>query len=93
VIDIDTAWVSDPGVFDNSKTSLVVAQLPKDLFGATSIVVDNQMMIFGGLSDNQVSNPDIFIFNINNYNVSTLSSVFESMSFGQKSYLLPKGDF
>ena len=93
MIDIDTAWVSDPGVFDNSKTSLVVAQLPKDLFGATSIVVDNQMMIFGGLSDNQVSNPDIIIFNINNYNVSTLSSVFASMSFGQKSYLLPKGDF
>jgi hypothetical protein len=51
------------------------------------------MMIFGGQSDDQVSNPDIFIFNTNNYNVSTLSSVFASMSFGQKSYLLPKGDF
>ena len=93
MIDIDTAWVSDPGVFDNSKTSSVVAQLPKDLFGATSIVVDNQMMIFGGRSFNQVPNPDIIIFNIDNYNISTLPSVFENLNFGQKTYLLPKGDF
>ncbi len=91
MIDINPGWFSSSGSIDNSKTSQVVAQLPKNLFCPTSIVVDHQMMIFGGISDNQVSNPDIFIFNVDNNNVSTLPSVFASMAFGQKTYLLPKG--
>ena len=91
MIDIDRAWFSDLASIDNITTSTVVAQLPKDLYDAASIIVDNQMMIFGGLSDNQVSNPDIFIFNVDNNNVSTLPSIFASMAFGQKTYFLPKG--
>jgi hypothetical protein len=80
-------------VIANPTTSSIVAQLPKDLVGAASIIVDNQMMIFGGRSFNQVPNPDIIIFNIDNYNISTLPSVFANLNFGQKTYLLPKGDF
>jgi hypothetical protein len=91
VIEIYPAWFSSPGSIGNSKTSQLVAQLPKNLFCPTSIVVDNQMMIFGGLGDNQISNSDIFIFNVDNNNVSTLPLVFESMIFGQKTFLLPKG--
>jgi hypothetical protein len=93
VIEIETAWLSNPAVIGSVKTSSVVAQLPKDLNGAASIVVGNQMMIFGGLRANQASNPDIFIFNIDNNNVSTLSSVFASMTFGQKTYLVSKGTY
>jgi hypothetical protein len=80
-------------VIGSPKTSSVVAQLPKDLIGAASIVVGNHMMIFGGLSTNQVSNPDIIIFNIDNNNVSTLPSVFASMTFGQKTYFVSKGNY
>jgi hypothetical protein len=93
VIEIDRAWLSDPAVIGSPKTSSVVAQLPKDLNGAASIVVGNQMIIFGGLSTNQVSNPDIIIFNIDNSNVSTLPSVFASMTFGQKTYFVSKGNY
>jgi hypothetical protein len=93
VIDIDPAWLSDLASIANIKTSTVVAQLPKDLVNPASIIVDNQMMIFGGRSINKVTNPDIIIFNVDNNNVSTFPSVFESTYFGQKTYLLSKGDF
>ena len=92
-MNIEQAWLSDPAVIGNPMKSSVVAQLPKDLVGAASIIVDNQMMIFGGCSFYQVPNPDIIIFNVDNYTISTLPSVFANMNFGQKTYLLPKGDF
>jgi hypothetical protein len=93
VIDINQAWLSNLVATGNLMTSSLVAELPKGLFSATSIVVNNQMIIFGGFSNIQVSNSDIFIFNVDNNNVSTLPSVFASMNFGQKTYLLPKGYF
>ncbi len=93
MINIEQAWLSDPAVIGNPVKSSVVAQLPKDLVGAASIIVGNLMMIFGGRSFNQVPNPDIIIFNIDNDNISTLPSVFANLNFGQKTYLLPKGDF
>jgi hypothetical protein len=91
VIDINQAWLSNLVLTGNLMTSSLVAELPKGLYSATSIVVNNQMMIFGGLGDNQASNPDIFIFNVDKNNVSTLPSIFASMAFGQKTYLLPTG--
>jgi hypothetical protein len=91
VIDINLAWLSNLVETSNIMTSSLVAELPKGLYSATSIVVNNQMIIFGGFSNIQVSNSDIFIFNVDNNNVSTLPSVFASMAFGQKTYLLPKG--
>ncbi len=93
MIDIDPAWLSDLVLIGNVKTSKVVAQLPNDLVNPASIIVDHQMMIFGGRSINKVPNSDIIIFNVVNNNVSTLPSVFESTYFGQKTYLLSKGDF
>jgi hypothetical protein len=93
VINIEQAWLSDPAMIGNPMKSSIVAQLPKDLVGAASIIVGNQMMIFGGRSLNQVPNPDIIIFNVDNYAISTLPSVFANLNFGQKTYLLPKGNF
>ena len=94
VIEIDPAWLSDAGPSGVPiKTSTIVAQLPKDLAGAASIIIDNNMLIFGGLSADYVSNPDVITFNIDSNNISILPSVFASMSFGQKTYLLPKGEF
>jgi hypothetical protein len=80
-------------VIGSPKTSSVVAQLPKDLIGAASTVVGNQMMVFGGQSINYNYNWDMIIFNVDNNNVSTLPFVFASTNFGEKSYFLPKGDF
>jgi hypothetical protein len=92
VIDIDRAWFSDLASIDNITTSTVVAQLPKDLYDAASIIVDNQMMIFGGRSISFGINFDMIIFNVDNNNVSTLPLVFTSTYFGEKTYLMPKGD-
>jgi hypothetical protein len=93
VIDIDRAWLSDLASIDNITTSTIVAQLPKDLFGAASIIVDNQMMIFGGRGIKYGCNWDMLIFNVDNNSVSTLPSVFINTYFGEKTYFMPKGNF
>ena len=92
VIDIDPTWLPKTSLIVVTPTSSIVAQLPKDLFGAATLVHNEELTFIGGQQLSGASNYDIIVFNVATNLTSTLGSQLSTdIQFGQDSYILETG--
>ena len=73
-------------------TSTVIGNLSNGIYGATSKIIGDQMVVLGGLQvSDQTSNPIVFVINPVLNQTSVLSSNITSLTFGLSNYILANG--
>ena len=73
-------------------TSTVIGNLSNGIYGATSKIIGDQMVVLGGLQvADQTSNPIVFVINPVLNQTSVLSSNITSLTFGLSNYILANG--
>ena len=88
-IDIDPSWFFEKQITISS--SKVVGKLPQKLTFLSSLVVRDQMIIFGGQNFFGVSNSAIYVLSSDNFTATTLP-VTSSISYYEASFALQKGN-
>ena len=72
-------------------TSTIVAKLPRDIFGSASLVINEELIFFGGQYVNKTSNYDIIIYNVEKNTTTLGPKLLTNFPFGDDSYLVETG--
>ncbi len=87
VIDIDAL------LSGKATTSTVIGNLSNGIYGATSMIVGDQMIVLGGLQvSDKSSNPIVFAIDPVLNQTSVLASNITSLNFGLSNFILANGN-